>query len=602
MTARRAAEIALRTLAVAIAVAAAIDPALSSSHVSHPVISIIAADPARDSALVREAGATLEDRFTIVPGPFPSDASVLVGDALPDDVGELSSPVFAIAHRSTGSEVELESVTAPSRAALDARVPVTAVLRAVGARTRVLDVTLRSNGLVVDRVARTLSSADEHIVIPLSFLPPAAGVAPLHIDATTEKSDAVARADLSVDVRDTRWSVLFYDARPSWMSTFVRRAVERDRRFVVTSRVVTSRNLSTDVGRPPARLDDLEGTSHFDAIVIGAPDALSRAEVAGIDEYLRRRGGSVVLLLDQRAAGPYEELIGSSTSTWPTKSLGVGVRIGAAGGDTVSLRSSETAWPNTLPPGAVPLAVALPTAGDSGRGRTIVWKSPVGGGRVIVSGAFDAWRFRDRGQSDFERFWQSLVADAANLAPPPVSVSPARSVLAPGEESDIAVTVRRAAFASLDATAAPIDASVAVAVLAPAAAGARREVLHVMPSGSIGELHGTFRAPRAPGVYRVVASADGATADAAIVVAPDARRAGGDSRDARALVAAYVASRGGRVVADTEPHALTAGLTSALRPAARAELWHPMRSPWWIVPFALALSAEWWLRRRRGLS
>ena len=28
---------------------------------------------------------------------------------------------------------------------------------------------------------------------------------------------------------------------------------------------------------------------------------------------------------------------------------------------------------------------------------------------------------------------------------------------------------------------------------------------------------------------------------------------------------------------------------------------HPMRSTWWILPFALCLSAEWWLRRRQGL-
>ena len=28
---------------------------------------------------------------------------------------------------------------------------------------------------------------------------------------------------------------------------------------------------------------------------------------------------------------------------------------------------------------------------------------------------------------------------------------------------------------------------------------------------------------------------------------------------------------------------------------------HPMRSVWWIVPFAACLSVEWWQRRRRGL-
>jgi hypothetical protein len=27
----------------------------------------------------------------------------------------------------------------------------------------------------------------------------------------------------------------------------------------------------------------------------------------------------------------------------------------------------------------------------------------------------------------------------------------------------------------------------------------------------------------------------------------------------------------------------------------------PMRSAWWIVPFAICLAVEWWMRRRRGL-
>src|SRR6185503_11402090 len=108
--------------------------------------------------------------------------------------------------------------------------------------------------------------------------------------------------------KQTRFSVLFFDPRPSWMSTFVRRTIERDPRFVLTSRVVTSRNVSTDAGRPPARLDDIIALASFDAIVIGAPDALTAADVTGLEAYLRRRGGGVVFLFDQRAPGAYERL------------------------------------------------------------------------------------------------------------------------------------------------------------------------------------------------------------------------------------------------------------------------------------------------------
>jgi hypothetical protein len=43
-------------------------------------------------------------------------------------------------------------------------------------------------------------------------------------------------------------------------------------------------------------------------------------------------------------------------------------------------------------------------------------------------------------------------------------------------------------------------------------------------------------------------------------------------------------------------------LGESLQADQRPERWHPMRSMWWLLPFALALSSEWWLRRRRGLA
>jgi len=43
-------------------------------------------------------------------------------------------------------------------------------------------------------------------------------------------------------------------------------------------------------------------------------------------------------------------------------------------------------------------------------------------------------------------------------------------------------------------------------------------------------------------------------------------------------------------------------VSSAVHPASRVQPWSPMREWWWILPFALALSAEWWLRRKSGLA
>ena len=74
------------------------------------------------------------------------------------------------------------------------------------------------------------------------------------------------------------------------------------------------------------------------------------------------------------------------------------------------------------------------------------------------------------------------------------------------------------------------------------------------------------------------------------------------AREERHLMSAYAASRQGQLITDSELRRLPRALTSALESVSRVETWHPMRSPWWIVPFALLLGAEWWWRRRNGLA
>ena len=130
-------------------------------------------------------------------------------------------------------------------------------------------------------------------------------------------------------------------------------------------------------------------------------------------------------------------------------------------------------------------------------------------------------------------------------------------------------------------------------------AGETLAPVRLWPSGTPGELEGELTVPEKPGVYRVAVSGDGARGDAPIIVTSDARHPSPDDRD---LLAAWVASRGGRTLSSSQLSELPSTLIAAIHPVVRAEMWHPMRSAWWIVPFALWLSAEWWMRRRRGLA
>jgi hypothetical protein len=581
----------LRSAAIVIALAGAMDPALTSSRIGRPTVAVVAADPI-DSALADRVVRSLAKRFTVSSAVSSAvDASIIVGDRLPDDAQDFSArvPVLAVNSERNGRAI-VEAVNAPIGAQSASRVPIDGSIHATNARGNTLDVTLRAGPLVVDRISRVIAKDDEKFTANLGFVPPAVGATPLRVSATVRGSRDTAFADVAVDVRDERWTVLFFDPRPSWMSTFVRRAIERDPRFVVASRVVTSRGVSTDAGRPPARLDDLAPLKLFDAVVVGSPEALTDRDVAGLEAFMRRRGGSVVLLLDHRATGPFDRLTG--VDSWRADSGSRPVSV-VASGDTAGLRVTELAFPRRLPTGASAVALTTDARVDSLNGRAAIWRLSVGSGRLIVSGALDSWQYRDRAMSSFDQFWRTNIADAASQSPSPIDVVVASPVSRPGERTSVRVSLRDAALSSTTWSHA------SVAAVLQTTSGETIAPVRLWPSGATGALEGEVSVPDTAGVYRLVVTGDGARGDAPIVVAADARHPTPDDRD---LVAAWVTSRGGRAVASSQIAELPSALIAAIHPIARAETWHPMRSAWWIVPFALLLSAEWWMRRRRGLA
>ncbi|MGH9720844.1 MAG: hypothetical protein ACRD8O_11575, partial [Bryobacteraceae bacterium] len=498
---------------------------------------------------------------------------------------------FAVIPERDGPRVTLVALKAPAQVPLDSRVTVTAVARVTSANGRTLELTLRAGDVVVDRVTRVVEGEDERLVIPLAFVPATTGTLALRVTSNVADTREPNTADVAIDVVEKQWAVLFYDPRPSWMSTFVRRAIERDPRFIVTSRTMTSRGISTDVGRPPGSLDEPNRIASFDAIVVGAPEAMNDREVTGLDAYLRRRGGGVVLLFDRRARGPYERL--TQVGQWAAARNGGSTSVDAVAWDSMRLRVSEIAWPARLPAGARPVALNRTATPTDAEERPVVWKSAVGPGRIVVSGALDAWRFRAAANSGFDEFWQTVIAEAAAASPAAIDIDIAKRILAPGETTDVVVTLRDIALAGASSDR-PIRASVAATVEAED----RRFDLRLWPDGRAGRFRGTLKAPGAPGTYRVAASSGDVSAEAPIIVASVVSHIEAEEHD---LLRAWTAATGGATLTASQLQALSSKVELELRPAPRHVTWHPMRSAWWILPFAGALTAELWHRRRRGL-
>src|SRR5690606_5160994 len=109
---------------------------------------------------------------------------------------------------------------------------------------------------------------------------------------------------LLVPVEDARWPVLVYDRRPAWSSIFVRRALERDARFEVEAHTVVAPAVSLGTG--VSRLDDLD---RMRVVIVGGVDALTSSDVSALDAYLRRRGGTVLLVPDRPPSGPAARLL-----------------------------------------------------------------------------------------------------------------------------------------------------------------------------------------------------------------------------------------------------------------------------------------------------
>ena len=619
----------LRAIAIVIAVLGLIDPAVTSNRTERPLLALVDASAASGAAnagdarashvLVERTRTLLARDFTVVSAPFANaSGTVVVGDRLPPRASALATPLFVVLPDTIGARVHIEQLHAPRRVTIESRAVLHARLHVHGARGRDVSVTLRSGSLLVDSITHHVTADDERAAVELAYTPTSTGIVPLVLTATLDRASGgvatrvatngattngaltgvAATASVVLDVTDRRLSVLVYDARPSWMSTFVRRAIERDRRFAVTSRVVTSRNISTDAGRPPVSFDDAGALAAYDVIILGAPEALTPRDVAGMERYLRRRGGSVLLLFDRASPGAYTRLTGDvrwNRATSATARAVVATDIERLP-DSVAMRVTDFMVPSAEVAGSQVMARLRPSVGDRAPVRALVWSVAVGAGRLIVSGALDAWRFRDATISSFDRFWQGQVAAAAEASPPVLLLETSNRLVAPNEWVDLTVTLRELALAAREVSGV-LRATVSVVLRSGSSTGQER--IRVWPAGPVGRFHGVFRAPRAEGQYVLTARSGGATVDAPIVVSAAATAI---STDDASVVATWAAARGGSAVSATQLESLRPVVTRTLRPIARAVTWHPMRSAWWIIPFSFLLGAEWWLRRRSGLA
>lgn len=570
---------ALRAVALLIAVAGVIDPAIAVDR-THPVRVEFRAGPSpwtrsvRDR-LIRDLGASIA-----AADGEPPDAVVLVDSRDSLTVPDAAS-VSIVARVPPGARnVRLIRAVSPGTVLVGQEAVFSAEFEAIGMAGQSSAIALEQHAVPLAATEHRWTSPRERFTASLPYVPPMAGISrmtlrarPLAGEATDE--DNAADVPLVASARTLRVAV--YEPRPSWAAGFVRRALESDPVFVTSSLVRPSRGPVVTAG-PRLRSLSSDVLASYDAILIGAPEDLSGAEVAALTTFCEVRGGAVVFLPDRRPSGPYAQVVSLSGF----EELLIEKPVALTGEGPVGVSASEFSVPRGLGPGAdVVASLSQPSA------RPVIVSLPRGRGRVVFSGALDAWRFRAAGADEaaFARFWTGIVANLASSSPARVSISVNPAVAAPGDRLIVRVTV--------DSFAARGEGPGVSASLV--AADGSEQFVRLWPLAEAGVFEGEAVASWA-GEYDARATAGGDTADTPMIVADDVRHPPAYDEDDWRVIAA---ATGGVVVDATDLAPLQRHLRGLARREAPRTI-HPMRSGWWVVPFAGALCLEWAVRRRRG--
>ena len=578
-----------RWIAIAIAVAAVIDPNLPIPRSERPVIRVVSRE-ARDVSAV--AGALKKAGFLIDPAT-PESATVVVGSRFENrgsrNGGRPGERVVVWALDTTPRAPNVRVIKADTPAVrLPAQaVEVRATIRAAGVVGQTTEVVLEHAGIPVASATHKWGSDETEWQVSLRYLPPNVSATTLRVRAssvTGETSTGDNVADVAVPAVRGPVRVLVIEAAVTWPAVFVRRALEGEPAIAVSSLQRAAKAVATRAGDPPAALTR-DTLARFEAIVVGGPDELRAADLDAIKWFVEDRGGVAVFVPDRAPSGRYVDLVG--TGGFAPRVLETPVRLGS------DLRASELLVARQLPPASTVLA--------ADNNDPVVFSARRGAGAVAFSGALDAWRHRgDAAEAvatgtpaeddPFGRFWRGWLVATAAAVPPSLDLSATPAILRPGERTTLVVRVRDV----------PAGDAIAMPPVTARVVGPETKIdepVRVWPTAEPGVYEGEWRARR-PGPYNVTVSAGDLRGDAAVTVAAHAEH--GSSADPEGLALVTSAS-GGRVFPIDNVPALVAAMQEAHPSRRVVRATHPMRSPWWLVPFAGLLCAEWAVRRKRGL-
>ncbi len=313
----RVVRVSLRGIAIAIAVAALVDPVLSIERAPAIPLTLVKMAAVDVVPLERELHRLSPDADVRVREVVnhrlpcgPAERCVVIADGsvdagLPSD---LDGPLSLIrVGEPAGPNVRLRSVMFAAGQHASAAGAARVVLDGRGVIGRRTEIRISDTAALVGSASVEWKS-DGVQTVDVPWWPLASGPRALRVEAISPGTESASFDNVltaGVDVGSERLPVLVFDARSSWGSTFVRRALEDDARFLVEhrARLAPAIAAGTANGRLDARALDASAV-----LVVGGPDALTASEVDLIERFVRVRGGTVVLLPERAPSGSVARL------------------------------------------------------------------------------------------------------------------------------------------------------------------------------------------------------------------------------------------------------------------------------------------------------
>jgi len=372
---------------------------------------------------------------------------------LEQTIGDVQVVTIGLGSTSRPKDAEILRVVAERRAFINEELPVRVELKQTGFEGRRVRLELKVKGRPEMTVteAVTLGAEDRKQTVELRIKPEEAGKYEMEVTLEPQPGESDEQNNVSltleVDVLDRKLRVLIIEDLPRWEYQYMKNALYRDPTVLVSVLLHSADVMFSPEGDLPIRSfpESREKLLEYDVVVIGDVDRrmFNADQMTWIDEFVRIKGGGLILLAGQRGYNPNsyldtpletllpveiseEQMVGEIPSEFLPRTTIAG-SISPILRFEKDMQENRRVWEGlpgfywyyrsrAVKPGAQVLLEHPDDLLDSAAGQKfpIMLIQRVGSGQVFFSAVDSTWRWRwYTGRRYFNNFWLQLIRHLA---------------------------------------------------------------------------------------------------------------------------------------------------------------------------------------------